>query len=64
MVIIRTDCTQGGRISGSSTIVQFDAWRWEAAVKQMMGFICTGQEALDAAVGGKEENQGFNLTRI
>lgn len=52
-ILLASIAPEGGVISGSSTVVQFDAWNWEDAAYRMDGGIHLNMPSLLARAGGR-----------
>ena len=57
-ILLASIAPEGGVISGSSTVVQFDAWNWEDAAYKMDGGIHLNMPSLLARAGGRRGGGG------
>ena len=58
-ILLASIAPEGGVISGSSTVVQFDAWNWEDAAYKMDGGIHLNMPSLLARAVGRRGGGGF-----
>ncbi|MDI9366611.1 MAG: amidohydrolase family protein [Flavobacterium sp.] len=58
-ILLASVTPQGGVISGSSTVVQLDAWNWEDAAYKMDGAIHVNMPSFIARGGGRRGGGGF-----